>query len=285
MNKVMLIGTIAKDAEFSHSTGNEKFYSLYIDVTRSSKTVDTLNIIISDRLIVSTPLAKGMKVEVIGQYRSFSKRDAEGHRSLQLFVFVKQINVLDKADESIMDVNEVELTGNIERCFECRHTKTQRDVIDFTFKVARDYSRYDYLSCIAWGRNALYIKDICGEEHRCDTLMRIKGRLQSRVYRKNTYADDGVTILSYETRTVYELSVNDLEVINGEAEAEEETLSENVNAATAVESEAPAGVGEAVEAEETTTEESMVKPRQSPLKLRQRKLMTTRLQTKALKMR
>lgn len=211
-NSVHVVGIVASSVEHSHTTGNEKFFTFDIDIKRASGVVDTINVVISERFLMDTEIKEGDTVEIRGQYRSFSKINDEGVRSVQLFIFVKNIIV---CDADVEHVNEVELNGCIAKCYKCRHTKTSRDVIDFTFKVCRDYTRFDYLTCIAWGRNAMFIEKLCGEEGKSDTMMHITGRLQSRKYTKK-YEDN-----TEEEKTVYELSVNDIQIID-ETEQENE---------------------------------------------------------------
>ena len=69
-----------------------------------------------------------------------------------------------------------------------------REICDVMLAVSRGFSRADYLPCILWGRTAL-------EASNCHTrdVVRIYGRLQSRIYTKLT--DEGP-----EERTAYEIS-------------------------------------------------------------------------------
>ena len=60
----------------------------------------------------------------------------------------------------------------------------------------------DFIPCIAWGRNAMYIADVPVGTH-----MKIKGRIQSRKYHKKK--EDG----TFEERTAYEVSIATLKVI------------------------------------------------------------------------
>ena len=72
--------------------------------------------------------------------------------------------------------------------------------------VNRAYNKSDYLPCIAWGRNAKYIKDVD-----VGTQISIVGRIQSREYQKKLSETEVVT------KTAYEISVNKIQ-INGQEE-------------------------------------------------------------------
>ena len=212
-NKVHVIGDVVGSLELSHKTGNEQFYSFFISIKRSSGVEDTLNVIVSERSLFGVQLNSGDTVEITGQYRSFNKFDGDGKRKVQLFIFVKSMEVVPTGTEH---VNEVELIGNIAKCYRCRHTKTQRHVIDFIFKVSRDYNRYDYLTCIAWGRNAMFIEKLCGQFGKSEEQMEVKGRLQSRNF--ITKDEDGNDI----TKVMYELSTSSIEIIGNTPEIEKE---------------------------------------------------------------
>ena len=204
-NKAYIIGTVGSDMVFSHTTGGEKFNEFVINVKRDSGYVDNLKCIISEKIVVGIDISEGTRVEIEGQYRSFSRRRDDGSRDNQLFIFVNDIKTCE--EDNGEDVNDIELNGEIVRCYNCRHTKTGRNVTDFVMCVPREYSRVDYLNCIAWGRDAKFLGKMKDSINREDSITaKVRGRLQSRVFTK--FYDDG----SKEDREIYELSVNDLSV-------------------------------------------------------------------------
>ena len=75
-----------------------------------------------------------------------------------------------------------------------RRTPLGREICDVMLAVPRAFKRADYLPCILWGRTAQ-------EAARCHTrdVIRIYGRLQSRIYTKLT--EEGA-----QERTAYEIS-------------------------------------------------------------------------------
>ena len=76
-------------------------------------------------------------------------------------------------------------------------TPFKREICDILLAVNRAYNKSDYLPCIAWGRNARFVKDIAVGEK-----IYVNGRIQSRTYQKVT--DDGVV----DIRVAYEISIN-----------------------------------------------------------------------------
>lgn len=203
-NKVHMVGTIQNDVTYSHTTGKEKFHTFRLGVTRDSGVEDSLNIIVSERILDGHNYIEGERVEINGQYRSYTKYNEEGTRTTQLFVFVTYMTL---AEEGVGDINDVVLIGDIIRCYSCRRTNSGRSVIDFVMKVKRDYGRYDYLNCIAWGRDAIYIEkkygsDVDKGEHDGAQVV-VSGRLQSRKFNKRT--DNGDI-----EKEIFELSVNNI---------------------------------------------------------------------------
>ena len=72
--------------------------------------------------------------------------------------------------------------------------------------VNRSYNKSDYLPCIAWGRNARFVKDfVVGDK------VVVSGRIQSREYQKKL--DDEVV-----TRTAYEISLSKIELVREESD-------------------------------------------------------------------
>ena len=88
-----------------------------------------------------------------------------------------------------------------------RTTPFKRDICDVLVAVNRAYNKSDYLPCIAWGRNARFIKDT-----EVGTKVSIVGRIQSREYQKKINDDE------YETKTAYEISVNKIQISGAESE-------------------------------------------------------------------
>ena len=84
-----------------------------------------------------------------------------------------------------------------------RTTPFNREICDVLLAVNRQYNKSDYIPCIAWGRNARFVRSLPVGEH-----IRIIGRIQSRQYQKKL--DDDVVV----TRTAYEVSINKIELLD-----------------------------------------------------------------------
>lgn len=216
-NSLVLMGKVANEKTFSHEIYGEKFYQFSLSVPRLSGNADNIPITISERLFRDEDIAIGKNVKVNGQFRSYNGYENNKNR-LVLTVFVKDIEFLPDGDEVLTDKdvvsNEVDLTGFICKPPIYRQTPFGREITDILIAVNRAYNKSDYIPCIAWGRNARFCSKMP-----VGTEVKVTGRVQSRNYEKK-YEDGTV-----EQRVAYEVSVSNLEVVNGEA-AEETPVEE-----------------------------------------------------------
>jgi len=213
-NSLVLMGKVANEKTFSHEIYGEKFYQFSLSVPRLSGNADNIPITISERLFRDEDIAIGKNVKVNGQFRSYNGYENNKNR-LVLTVFVKDIEFLPDGDEVLSDKdvvsNEVDLTGFICKPPIYRQTPFGREITDILIAVNRAYNKSDYIPCIAWGRNARFCSKMP-----VGTEVKVTGRVQSRNYEKK-YEDGTV-----EQRVAYEVSVSNLEVVNGETESAEE---------------------------------------------------------------
>ena len=211
-NSLVLMGKVANEKTFSHEIYGEKFYQFSLSVPRLSGNADNIPITISERLFKDEDIAIGKNVKVNGQFRSYNGYENNKNR-LVLTVFVKDIEFLPDGDEVLSDKdvvsNEVDLTGFICKPPIYRQTPFGREITDILIAVNRAYNKSDYIPCIAWGRNARFCSKMP-----VGTEVKVTGRVQSRNYEKK-YEDGTV-----EQRVAYEVSVSNLEVVNGEATEE-----------------------------------------------------------------
>lgn len=191
-NKVYLSGTIESEPVFSHELYGEGFYEFTLRVPRLSEQSDVIPITISERLLGEKNLVKGTKISFYGQFRSFNKLVGEKSK-LMLTVFVRDF--LDEDKEA--NPNVTELTGYVCKQPMYRTTPFNREICDLLIAVNRAYDKSDYIPCIAWGRNARFVKEMAVGQK-----LSLSGRIQSREYTKKL--PDG----SSEIRVAYELSVN-----------------------------------------------------------------------------
>ena len=193
-NKVYVMGEIISDATFSHEVYGEGFYEFFVRVMRLSGQADILPITLSERLIQGAMLGKGKTICALGQFRSYNKIE-NGKSRLMLTVFIREL--LD--DLPNKNPNSILLSGYICKPPVYRTTPFNREIADVLIAVNRAYNKSDYIPCIAWGRNARFVKNLNVGER-----IAISGRIQSREYQKK-YSDSEI-----RTMTAYEVSVSKL---------------------------------------------------------------------------
>ncbi len=193
-NKVFIHGEIITDAEFSHEVYGEGFYEMNVKVDRLSGQGDILPVTVSERLIADKDLKVGVTISAFGQFRSYNKL-VDGKSKLMLTVFVREL--FD--DIPAKNPNSIVLSGYICKPPIYRTTPFNREIADILIAVNRSYNKSDYIPCIAWGRNARFVKNLAVGEK-----IAIAGRIQSREYQKRQ-DDDSIKVM-----TAYEVSISKL---------------------------------------------------------------------------
>lgn len=194
-NRVSLIGQIVSEFHFSHEVYGEGFYTAKLSVKRLSGAIDTIPIMISERLVEVSGDYREQYVYVTGQFRSFNYPKGQ-KRHLKLSVFVRALEFLGGADENCFE-NQVFLDGYICKKALYRRTSQGREIADVMVAVNRPYGKSDYIPCIVWGRNAQYMASCEVGAH-----VQLWGRVQSRVYTKKK------SETKTEQHVAYEVSIN-----------------------------------------------------------------------------
>lgn len=197
-NNVHISGVVETEPVFSHSVLGEGFYDLKIKVPRLSSENDILPVTISERLLNNIKI--GDLININGEFRSYNKI-SENKNKLMLTIFVKEL--IDNENEQ--NPNIINLNGYLCKEPIYRTTPFGREICDLLLAVNRAYNKSDYIPCIAWGRNARFVRDLSiGEK------INIIGRIQSRDYQKKL--EDN----SIETRTAYEISISSVNLAEDE---------------------------------------------------------------------
>ena len=193
-NKVYVMGEIVSDASFSHEVYGEGFYEFFVRVMRLSGQADVLPVTVSERLIQDGMLAKGKHICAFGQFRSYNKIE-NGKSRLMLTIFVREL-LSEPPDKN---PNSIVLSGYICKPPVYRTPPFNREIADVLVAVNRAYNKSDYIPCIAWGRNARFVKSLSVGDR-----IAVSGRIQSREYQKRFSETD------VKTMTAYEVSVSKL---------------------------------------------------------------------------
>ena len=210
-NKVYISGEVVSEPTFSHEVYNEGFYEFELKVSRLSVAYDIIPVTISERLMSISNIKIGSKISGNGQFRSYNKLE-DGKSKLLLTVFLREVLPYDEN----ANPNVIEINGFVCKEPVFRTTPFNREISDVLLAVNRSYNKSDYLPCIAWGRNARFVR-----EFKVGDRVNVVGRIQSREYQKKI-GDDVVT------RVAFEVSLNKIELIKEEIELDTITTSAGV---------------------------------------------------------
>ena len=166
-------------------------------------TIQSIPVMISERLVDVKKDYRGERVKIIGQFRSYNRHEEKKNR-LVLSVFVREFEFTEEETDSVK-TNQILLDGFICKPPIYRKTPLGREIADLLIAVNRSYGKSDYIPCICWGRNARYASGFQVGER-----VSIQGRIQSREYVKKL--DDE----QCEKRVAYEVSVSKVECITEE---------------------------------------------------------------------
>lgn len=203
-NRLNLSGRIIACPEYSHEECNKIFYKTFLDIKRTSESIDTIPVIMSKKLIEMRNDMSGRVVEVSGYFRSFNQFSDEDNRShLILNAYARNIRLMDADEEENENENQIFLDGHICKPPIYRKTPLGREITDIILAVNRSYKKTDYIPCIAWGKNAQK-----AARFGVGTHLTLNGRVQSREYVKQL---DGN---GQEMRTAYEVSIQNMELKN-----------------------------------------------------------------------
>ena len=199
-NRVFLSGRVAREPQYSHELFGEGFYEFYLEVKRLSGQTDVLPVTVSERIMNGADLTEGALVALSGQFRSYNKLE-NGKSRLMLTVFVREI--VEETEGK--NPNGILLSGYICKPPVYRTTPFNREIADVLIAVNRAYNKSDYIPCIAWGRNARFVRNLSVGDK-----VAISGRIQSREYQKK------LSETEVKTMTAYEVSVSKLAAFDNE---------------------------------------------------------------------
>ncbi len=178
-NIVYIVGTLScKLDKPNHEIYGEKFYKATISVKRDSGVEDNILIIISERLL-SGHIDVGSRVEIVGSFRSYNKKDEITKKSRSILkVFVQYLRLIEPK-EDIKDENMIYLNGFICKQPTYRTTPLGSEISDNLLAVNRAHRKSSYIPCITWGINARFFHQLP-----IGTNISVYGRIQSRKYLK-----------------------------------------------------------------------------------------------------
>lgn len=212
---LLIISGMVNVIEKSHEFHGEQFYRVMLDVIRLSTNVDTVPVIVSEKLLYNNEIAPGQFITVEGKVRTKNYKDSTPKTKLLVFGYASDVNHITEDELLATEVkNQVVIEGYVCKLPTHRRTNTGRIITDLLVACNRQYSKSDYVPCITWGINAKMAKKL----HIGDKI-RFSGRFQSREYRRK---NDEIGIVN----TAYEVSISDLEIIEDENKTFADPVSE-----------------------------------------------------------
>ena len=197
-NVAILSGVVLSKPVYSHQMYGEGFYESVLSVPRLSEQMDNIPFTISERLLIDAEIEPGKTITVSGQLRSYNKI-VDGKSKLFLTLFVREV----LEEDGSRNPNTIDIVGYVCKEPIYRMTPFKREICDVLLAVNRAYNKSDYLPCIAWGRNARFVKDIT-----VGSKVLVNGRIQSRIYQK--LDDNGIVA----EKVAYEVSINRIEKVD-----------------------------------------------------------------------
>ena len=110
-----------------------------------------------------------------------------------------------------------------------RTTPFNREIADVLVAVNRAYNKSDYIPCIAWGRNARFVRSLAVGDR-----IAVSGRIQSREYQKKLSDTEMRTMTAYEVSVSKLAAFEDREDFDLETEFELYSVPETVHFDTVV---------------------------------------------------
>ena len=201
-NYVYLAGIVEKEPEFNYRSRGQDYLKTVLTVVRRSGCIDHVPITIPKRICRGKLVGKWIRVK--GIMTSYNKRDEE-KTHLILSVFADKYEEEMEMPFCTFYENHVALEGYICKEPYYRETPLGREITDVLIAVNRPTWKSDYIPGICSGTIARYAGTLPVGTH-----VRITGRIQSREYQKQISEEE------YETRTAYEVSISQMEVIESE---------------------------------------------------------------------
>lgn len=197
-NSAVLVGVVLTPPIISHKSYGETFYSFSMGIDRKSSYRDTIQIIVSERLIWNMEFGPENNIEILGQIRTYNE-EQDGRNKLNVVVFAREFKLCQE-ETPVAHENKIHLEGFLCKKPIGRISPLGREICDIMLAVNRMYNKSDYIPCIAWGRNAGYASNLD-----VGTKITITGRIQSREYRKRD-EEGNITV-----KNAYEVSILKLE--------------------------------------------------------------------------
>lgn len=141
-NAVVLAGEVAGTPVYSHEVYGEGFYVFDMSIPRESGNIDTVPVMVSERMCNIEDINVGKLYEVVGQFRSYNRHEEKKNR-LILSVFAVELNPV--TEDEFIGENHIDLDGYVCKEPVYRKTPLGREIADLLIAVNRAYGKSDYI--------------------------------------------------------------------------------------------------------------------------------------------
>lgn len=190
-NSILLVGNLSTPFVDSHKNHGRSFCKATLNVKRLSGVEDLIPLVVDKAYLEMLNIKEGMTIQVKGILKTYFRPTQ--YKCVEMYVFADVLTVLPS---NTPHRNEVWLRAKMSMYHHpvLRFSPLGRQLVDFTLQQGNRYSKHTYnFQCVAWGSVAREITRL--EQGKIVTVV---GRLQSRIYNKQTEYDTVIPIMTRE---------------------------------------------------------------------------------------
>ena len=193
-NVAKLVGKLVTIKKIWSSDDQQIFEGL-LQIVRDSGMVDLIPLLFANKDVKVDSF-----ISIIGQFRSRDVSKPDGRLKVQLYVYVKELDIID----SCLYKNDIEMTGYVCKKPTLRNTPSGKQIADLLIACNYSKDKTAYIPVITWGREARK-----SGRYSVGTKVKLDGRIQSRKYTKQINDNNDV-----EEFVAYELSANHIDMLD-----------------------------------------------------------------------
>ena len=127
------------------SSEDQTIYEGLLQIVRDSGIVDLIPLLFANKDVKVDSF-----ISIVGQFRSRDVSKPDGRLKVQLYVYVKELNVID----SCLYSNDIEITGYVCKKPTLRNTPSGKQIADLLIACNYNKDKTAYIPVITWGREA-----------------------------------------------------------------------------------------------------------------------------------
>ena len=193
-NVAKLVGKLVTIKKIWSSDDQQIFEGL-LQIVRDSGIVDLIPLLFANKDVKVDSF-----ISIVGQFRSRDVSKPDGRLKVQLYVYVKELDIID----SCLYKNDIEMTGYVCKKPTLRNTPSGKQIADLLIECNYSKDKTAYIPVITWGREARK-----SGRYSVGTKVKLDGRIQSRKYTKQINDNNDV-----EEFVAYELSANHIDMLD-----------------------------------------------------------------------